>query len=660
MRWPGIDEERDGQTHLFDADAITGPERGTGKLSGLEFHHVAAKKIINEVPGTSHVPFRWTINAYRGCSHACVYCLAGDTPILMADGRTKEIADVRAGDIVYGTVKRGSYRRYTATPVLDHWTTSKLAYRVRLADGTSLVASGDHRFLTGRGWKFVAPRQPGGQRPVLTTHNSLLGVGHLAPPPKQSVSYRRGYLTGMIRGDGHLGSYHYERPGRIHGDVHRFRLALADREPLERTRRFLVDAGITTTLSDFSPGSDRRRAMTAIRTSRRRDIEAIASSLRWPGCPDIDWSLGFLAGIFDAEGSHSQGILRISNGDPELLAQVVRAAERFDFRAVLESANAIGVRTVRIAGGLRERLRFLLSTDPATTRKRTIDDVALKSDADLRVVAVEPLGLELPMYDITTGTGDFIANGVVSHNCFARPTHEYLGLNAGPDFDTKIVVKVNAVEKLKAELKDPTWAGEHIAMGTNTDPYQRAEGRYRLTRGVVEALGEARNPFSILTKSALVTRDVDVLVTAAARTDVRVSFSVGTVDDAVWRATEPGTPHPRRRLDAMRRLADAGIHVSALMAPVLPGLSDRREQIDATVGAILDAGGTVRTALPLYLRGATRQVFLGWLAATDPELHSRYLAAYDGRTHLRPDYGEWVDRAVISATERHRTRESPL
>ena len=317
MRWPGVDDERDGQTHLFAADGLTGPERGTGRLSGLEFHHVAAKKIISEVPGGSHVPFRWTINAYRGCSHACVYC-------------------------------------------------------------------------------------------------------------------------------------------------------------------------------------------------------------------------------------------------------------------------------------------------------------------------------------------------------FARPTHEYLGLNAGHDFDTRIVVKVNAVEKLRAELRDPRWGGEHIAMGTNTDPYQRAEGRYRLTRGVVEALGEARNPFSILTKSALVTRDVDVLTAAAARTDVRVSFSVGTVDEAVWRATEPGTPHPRRRLDAMRRLADAGIRVGALMAPVLPGLSDRREQIETTVGAILDAGGTVRTALPLYLRGATREVFLSWLAEHDPELHARYEAAYAGRTHLRPDYGEWVDRAVIHAVQRHRNGESLL
>jgi DNA repair photolyase len=659
MRWPGIDDERDGQTHLFAADGLTGPERGSGRMSGLEFHHVAARKIINTVPETSHVPFRWTINAYRGCSHACVYCLAGDTSVLMADGRTAPLSDVRRGDVVYGTTKRGNYRRYTPTSVIDHWMTVKRAFRISLADGTSLIASADHRFLTERGWKFVRPAETG-QRPFLTTNNSLMGVGKLAEPPKRSTSYDHGYLTGMIRGDGHVGTYAYRRAGRSHGTVHRFRLALADPEPLERTRMLLERYHVRTASFTFTAASDSRRAMEAIRTSSRSGVDVVRRLIQWPDQPDDDWSLGFLAGIFDAEGSCSQGVLRISNADPVMLDQTKRAAERFGFRAVLEPPAANGVRCVRITGGLRERLRFFVSIDPATTRKRTIDDVALKSDADLRVVAVEDLGIEMPMYDITTGTGDFIANGVVSHNCFARPTHEYLGLDAGSDFDTKIVVKVNAVEKLRAELADPRWTGEHIAMGTNTDPYQRAEGKYRLTRGVVEALGEARNPFSILTKSALVTRDIDVLTAAAARTDVHVSFSVGTVDEAVWRATEPGTPHPRRRLDALRRLKDAGIHVGVLMAPVLPGLSDRREQIEETVAAILDAGGSVRTAIPLYLRGATRQVFLDWLAATDPDLHRRYLAAYAGRTHLRPDYAQWVEDAVTRAVARHSGAEQQV
>src|SRR5262245_8841278 len=155
--------------------------------------------------------------------------------------------------------------------------------------------------------------------------------------------------------------------------------------------------------------------------------------------------------------------------------------------------------------------------------------------------------------------------------CFARPTHEYLNLGIGEDFEKKIVVKINAVEQLKAEISRPSWQGEGIAMGTNTDPYQRCEGKYQLTRGVVEALGEAGNPFSILTKSSLILRDTDLLVKASRSTDVSVAFSIGTLDSDVWRKTEPGTPHPLRRVDALRRLTNAGLNCGVLVAPILPG-----------------------------------------------------------------------------------------
>src|SRR5262245_53037689 len=143
--------------------------------------------------------------------------------------------------------------------------------------------------------------------------------------------------------------------------------------------------------------------------------------------------------------------------------------------------------------------------------------------------------------------------------CFARPTHEYLGLDTGEDFDRRIVVKLNAAEVLRAELSPRRWAGEAIAMGTNTDPYQRCEGKFRLTRQVVEVLSEFANPFSILTKSTLVLRDLELLAEAAQRTEVRVDLSVGTVDEDVWRLTEPGTPHPRRRLRAVEQLQEAGV-----------------------------------------------------------------------------------------------------
>ncbi|PZS29128.1 MAG: radical SAM protein [Pseudonocardiales bacterium] len=224
--------------------------------------------------------------------------------------------------------------------------------------------------------------------------------------------------------------------------------------------------------------------------------------------------------------------------------------------------------------------------------------------------------------------------------CFARPTHEYLGLNLGEDFDRKIVVKINAVEKLRAELANPKWTGEAVAMGTNTDPYQRCEGKYRLTRGVLEALAQRGNPFSILTKSPLVLRDLDVLTTAAVRAEVTVNFSIGTLDERVWRATEPGTPNPRRRVEAIRQLADAGIRTGALIAPVLPGLSDRPEQVREVAETIRNAGGRVLGVLPLHLRPGVREHFLAWLAEYDPALHADYLRRYARGAYAPKAYGE--------------------
>jgi DNA repair photolyase len=212
--------------------------------------------------------------------------------------------------------------------------------------------------------------------------------------------------------------------------------------------------------------------------------------------------------------------------------------------------------------------------------------------------------------------------------CFARPTHDYLGLNIGEDFERRIVVKVNAVERLRAELRSPKWTGDSIAMGTNTDPYQRCEGKYRLTRGIVEVLAEARNPFSILTKSALVLRDLDLLAEAARRTSVSVNLSIGTLDEAVWRATEPGAPHPRRRLDAVRALAGAGIRTSVLVAPVLPGISDSPERLEQVVTACVEAGASSVSSILLHLRPGVREHFLDWLRPRDPDLAEEYERRY--------------------------------
>ncbi|HET9672730.1 MAG TPA: LAGLIDADG family homing endonuclease, partial [Actinomycetota bacterium] len=525
----------------------------TPEFRGITFIESEAKSIINRVPGNS-LPFNWTINPYRGCTHSCSYCSWGDTPILMADGRTKPIAKVEAGDRIYGTRRLGRYRRYVTTEVRAHWETTKRAYRVVLEDGTELIASGDHRFLSNRGWKHVTGTENGAtRRPFLTTHNALIGVGGFAEQPAEDEDYRRGYLTGMIRGGGHLATYTYARKGGGTWTQYNFRLALVDVDGLNRTAAYLALEGVETHSFSFSAATETRKAVRGIRNYGRRGVERIQELVRWPSTPSISWQKGFLAGIFDAEGTCAKDVIRIANTDPEILRRTTSALDELEFSSVLEATrHANGLTYIRLVGGLRERLAFLHTVDPAIVRKRSIEGLALKGNAPLGVVAIEDLGLEMPMYDITTGTGDFIANGVVSHNCFARPTHTFLDMDAGRDFETKIVVKVNAPDVLRRELAAKRWKGEHIAMGTNTDPYQRAEGRYGLMRGILEALIDYRNPFSILTKGTLILRDVDLLQAAAEVTRVSAAFSIGTLDDAVWRETEPGTPHPRARVDAIR------------------------------------------------------------------------------------------------------------
>jgi DNA repair photolyase len=228
--------------------------------------------------------------------------------------------------------------------------------------------------------------------------------------------------------------------------------------------------------------------------------------------------------------------------------------------------------------------------------------------------------------------------------CFARPTHEYLDLNAGEDFDREIIVKVNVPEVLRAELARPSWKRERVALGTNTDPYQWVEGRYRLMRGIWEALRDAANPCSILTKSPLVLRDLDLLLEIAARTQVSACLSVPTLEEKAWRATEPHTPSPRARLEAVAELNRAGIPTGILIAPLMPGINDQPEQVAKIVELAGEAGATYISGQPLFLRGSTRTVFFEWLRGHRPDLVARYEQLY-----ARGAYLSAADRRAIES-----------
>ncbi|OXM65018.1 MULTISPECIES: Rv2578c family radical SAM protein [Amycolatopsis] len=460
MRWENQRAGRDAQPALLGLDGlvrtVTSPE-----FQGVTFHEVHARSVLNKVPGESMVPFSWTVNPYRGCSHACTYCLAGDTPILLADGRTKPLAELRVGDEIQGTEVRGGVRHLVRTTVLAHWTTVKPAHRLTLRGGTTLVASGDHRFLTAKGWRHVT----GDDRPHLVPGDTLMGA----------------------------------------------------------------------------------------------------------------------------------------------------------------------------AGAVAE------------------------PDAALDVVAIEPLGRAETLFDITTGTGDFVAAGVVSHNCFARNTHTYLDFDAGRDFDTQVVVKVNAPEVLAAQLRRPSWRREHVAMGTNTDPYQRAEGRYRLMPGIIGALAGSGTPFSILTKGTVLTRDLPLLTSVSREVDVGMAVSIALLDRDLQRSLEPGTPSPRARLDLVRRIADAGLPCHVMVAPVLPGLTDTEEALDPLFAEIAAAGAARATVLALHLRPGAREWFARWLGAHRPDLVERYREIYGRGSYAMPAYRRALSARVAPLLRRHglNRREEP-
>jgi DNA repair photolyase len=458
------------------------------------------------------------------------------------------------------------------------------------------------------------------------------GEGDASPHPQQahgdgrlrrrfrqeSTDYRAEYLCGVIRGDGLLASYQYQRVGRV-GDQHRFRLALCDTEALPRAQEYLRGWQIHASEFPFQKAAGASRVTRAIRSHARPDVERIRSLVAWPAEPAPEWSAGFLAGIFDAEGSYSQGILAISSADKDVVHWIGRCLQGFDFRFSLEYAAGGRIKprnVVRVHGGVREHLRFFQRVDPAIAHKREIVGQAVTSDAGLRIVGIEPLGKALALYDITTETGDFIADGVVSHNCYARPSHAYLDLSPGLDFETRLFAKVNAGELLREELSKPGYRCESITIGANTDPYQPIEREWRITRQVLEVLSECNHPCAIISKNALVERDLDLLAPMAQKNLAQVYVSVTTLDHDIARRMEPRASAPRRRIQAIRALAAAGVPTGVMVAPIVPFLTD--DGIESVLEAAAAAGAIRAGYTIMRLPWELKDLFKDWLEHNYP------------------------------------------
>ena len=230
--------------------------------------------------------------------------------------------------------------------------------------------------------------------------------------------------------------------------------------------------------------------------------------------------------------------------------------------------------------------------------------------------------------------------------CFARRTHTYLDLNAGRDFEREIVVKVNTPELVRGELARPSWQRELVALGTNTDPYQWVESRYRMMPAILEALEAADTPVSVLTKSPLVMRDVEIFARMAKRLPVSVNLSVPTLDEDAWRATEPHTPSPAARLDAVAELRRRGIDSGVLIAPLMPGINDDPSQVQPIIDRAREANASFLGGVALHLRDEVKDVFFAWLEEKRPDLLKRYEGLYRGRAYMRPAQRKQAARAV--------------
>jgi DNA repair photolyase len=375
------------------------------------------------------IPFEQSINPYRGCEHGCPYCAAGDTLILMADGRARALAELQVGDEIYGTRITDGHRRYTRSRVLAHWSTTKPAFRTRLADGTTLVTGGEHRFLTEGGWKYVAEDRSGAPRSQLSTENGLMGVA------------------------------------------------------------------------------------------------------------------GFVGGLREAR--------------LELEGQIV------------------------------------------------------SGDARLRVVGIEPLPA-MRLFDITTDTEDFVANGVVSHNCYARPSHAYMDLSPGLDFETHLFYKADAAQLLRAELGKRNYVCKPITVGANTDPYQPLEKRLKVTRSILEVLRETRHPVTIITKGSLIARDLDLLADLARDGLVNVFVTVTTLDNETKRLLEPRAAAPAARLKIIRQLTECGVTTGVLVAPVIPAITEQ------VLAAAAQAGARHAGYVILRLPHELKILFREWLETHYP------------------------------------------
>ncbi|HTO06720.1 MAG TPA: PA0069 family radical SAM protein [Myxococcota bacterium] len=555
------------ESAALEPDAETGFDDELTPDPRTQFLRDASRSAIarNQSPD---VGFDVGINPYRGCEHGCIYCLAPETPVLHADLTWRPLGEVRPGDSLVGFdehCKPRSTRKLRAATVLGVWWSRKESTRL-VTRGAELVTTAEHRWLQARNFRWWRTSQ-------LAPGRSLRRV----PVESQCEiddDYRAGYIAGLSAAE-------TPRPQAAF-----WRVSLAEAGALARVAEYLKAFGLPVVVG---PSRVEVRSLCALGSiDKLVHVDRASASYR----------RGFLAGSFDA------------GARPE--SEAFERARRW--------AQSLGLRIE--ARSNAERMRFFAACRPADRRKLEAVFGHEPAWEPEPIEALEPGGVR-DVVDIQTSTGTFFAAGLATHNCYARPTHEYLGFSAGLDFETKIVVKHDLPELLRAHLARPSWKPQVIALSGVTDCYQPVEQRLRLTRRCLQVLAEFRNPCSVITKSRLVARDADVLQELARHQAVSVTVSLTSLDPELARKMEPRAAQPRARLAAIEALARSGVPVGVNLAPIVPGLTDH--EIPALVAAAAAAGARWAGWQIVRLPYSVKDLFAAWLADHFPDRRDKVL-----------------------------------
>ena len=532
---------------------------------------MATENVIKKPKGAAAEYAKHSFSAYKRCTNGCTYCVSPDSLIFMYDGSTRKIDDVNVGDEVYG-IELGCFNSFVKSVVLAKSEKVSEAYEVVLNNGTKLVCSAEHRWLTKRGWKYTIDESNGqNKRPLLTKNDFLIGLPYkeFAQYPITD-EYRKGYLAGIIRGDANFKEYHYEK-----SSIYTFRLALKDEEAVIRTKEYLNHFGVDT--NDFLfPMTDRKTKETiqchAIRKNGINNFERIKSIIVEED--NKEWLRGFMAGIYDAEGYQDKITKRMYNCDDNIIATYTKALDSygitytFDKERVKKDGKTLKV--VRITGGLAMTMKFVRISQPAILKTKSYNGVHLKFlNNKIRVVSIDRINQATRLVDIQTTTGNFFANGIVSHNCYLNRGVLSKALGTGtPELRSCFKNEDEVVRKFEKELKsqkEQLITDGGVFFSFITDPC--LPETIGLTRRCAIMAMVNGVPVTILTKMsywALAESSKEMFATGAETGLLCVGFTLTGHDEM-----EPNADPTYARADAMRYLHEKGIKTFASIEPII-------------------------------------------------------------------------------------------